>query len=137
MALKKRNKVSPEFSMSSLTDIIFLLLIFFMLTSSLVSPEAINLKLPSNKTISTVEQFNKIKLKIDRKGRYKINGRTHTIKGVSDILDKAISKSGNPKKVTLSIEPDANAPVEKVVEIFDKALTLDINPVLAAQKFVD
>ena len=137
MALKKRNKVSPEFSMSSLTDIIFLLLIFFMLTSSLVSPEAINLKLPSNKTITSVEKLDKIKLKIDRKGRYKINGRTYTIKGVNGILDKAISKSGNPKKVTLSIEPDANAPVEKVVEIFDRALTLDINPVLAAQKFVD
>ena len=48
MGLKKRSKVSAEFSMSSLTDIIFLLLIFFMLTSSLVAPNALNLKLPGS-----------------------------------------------------------------------------------------
>jgi len=40
MALKKRNKVSSKFSMSSMTDIVFLLLIFFMVTSTLISPNA-------------------------------------------------------------------------------------------------
>ena len=48
MGLKKRNAVNAEFNMSSLTDIIFLLLIFFMLTSSLVSPNALNLRLPGD-----------------------------------------------------------------------------------------
>lgn len=48
MALKKRSRVSAQFNMSSLTDIIFLLLIFFMLTSSLVAPNALNLKLPGS-----------------------------------------------------------------------------------------
>ena len=48
MGIKKRNKVNAQFSMSSLTDIIFLLLIFFMLTSSLVAPNALNLKLPGS-----------------------------------------------------------------------------------------
>lgn len=43
---KKKSKISAEFNMSSLTDIIFLLLIFFMLTSSIVAPNALNLKLP-------------------------------------------------------------------------------------------
>ena len=50
MAVKKRSKVSAEFNMSSLTDIIFLLLIFFMLTSSIVTPNALNLQLPGKKT---------------------------------------------------------------------------------------
>ena len=45
MGMKKRTKVSAEFSMSSLTDIIFLLLIFFMLTSSMVIPNGLNLRL--------------------------------------------------------------------------------------------
>ena len=49
MGMKKRTKVSAEFSMSSLTDIIFLLLIFFMLTSSMVVPNALNLQLPGSK----------------------------------------------------------------------------------------
>ena len=50
MSLKRKNKTSSEFSMSSMTDIIFLLLIFFMLTSNLVAPNALNLKLPGKST---------------------------------------------------------------------------------------
>ena len=49
MGIKKKSKVSPNFNMSSLTDIIFLLLIFFMLTSSMVIPNALNLQLPGKK----------------------------------------------------------------------------------------
>ena len=46
MALKRRQRISPEFSMSSMTDLIFLLLIFFMITSTMVSPNAIKVLLP-------------------------------------------------------------------------------------------
>ncbi len=46
MALKRRQKISPGFSMSSMTDLIFLLLIFFMITSTMVSPNAIKVLLP-------------------------------------------------------------------------------------------
>lgn len=46
MALKRRHRISPRFSMSSMTDIIFLLLIFFMITSTMVSPNAIKVLLP-------------------------------------------------------------------------------------------
>ena len=46
MALKRRQRISPGFSMSSMTDLIFLLLIFFMITSTMVSPNAIKVLLP-------------------------------------------------------------------------------------------
>ena len=46
MSLKRRQKISPSFSMSSMTDLIFLLLIFFMITSTMVSPNAIKVLLP-------------------------------------------------------------------------------------------
>ena len=49
MALKRRTKISPNFSMASMTDIIFLLLIFFMITSTVVSPNAIKVLLPQGK----------------------------------------------------------------------------------------
>lgn len=59
MNLRGRNKVTPEFNMSSMTDIVFLLLIFFMLTSTMVTTNALDLVLPkakgktdSNKSIS-------------------------------------------------------------------------------------
>ena len=56
MNLRGRNKVSPEFSMSSMTDIVFLLLIFFMLTSPVITPEALDLILPKAKGKTTSVQ---------------------------------------------------------------------------------
>ena len=53
MNLRGRNKVSPEFSMSSMTDIVFLLLVFFMLTSPVITPEALDLILPKAKGKTT------------------------------------------------------------------------------------
>ncbi|MCB0596361.1 MAG: biopolymer transporter ExbD, partial [Phaeodactylibacter sp.] len=82
MGLKKRSKVSAEFSMSSLTDIIFLLLIFFMLTSSLVAPNALNLKLPSSSKTST-PSTNKIDdVRISQGGNYYLNNRSISLEGL-------------------------------------------------------
>lgn len=49
MALKQRTKVDASFSMASMTDIIFLLLLFFMITSTVVNPNAIKILLPESK----------------------------------------------------------------------------------------
>lgn len=60
MAIKTRNKISPEFSMASMTDIVFLLLLFFMISTTMISPNALKLLLPrsdgqvSDKPITTV-----------------------------------------------------------------------------------
>ena len=56
MALRSRNKVNPNFNMSSMTDIVFLLLIFFMLTSTLVSPNALKLLLPNSQSKTLEKQ---------------------------------------------------------------------------------
>lgn len=49
MALGSKNKVSPDFNMSSMTDMVFLLLIFFLLTSNFVTPSGLNINLPTSK----------------------------------------------------------------------------------------
>ena len=46
MAVKGRNKVSPEFNMSSMTDIVFLLLVFFIIASTMISPNGVDVLLP-------------------------------------------------------------------------------------------
>jgi len=56
MNLRGRNKISPEFSMSSMTDIVFLLLVFFLLTSPAITPDALDLILPKAKGKSTNQQ---------------------------------------------------------------------------------
>ena len=56
MALRTRNKVNPNFSMSSMTDIVFLLLIFFMVTSTLIAPTALKLLLPKSSNQVSAEK---------------------------------------------------------------------------------
>ena len=58
--LKRKNKISPQFSMSSMTDIIFLLLIFFMITSTMVSPNAIKVLLPQSSQQTSAKPLTRV-----------------------------------------------------------------------------
>ena len=60
MALKRRHRITPQFSMSSMTDIIFLLLIFFMITSTMVSPNAIKVLLPQGKQQTSAKPLTRV-----------------------------------------------------------------------------
>lgn len=62
MALKRRNKANPAFSMSSMTDIVFLLLIFFMITSTMVHPTAIKMLLPKASTQTSAKPYTTVSL---------------------------------------------------------------------------
>lgn len=60
MALKRKNKVESLFSMSSMTDIIFLLLIFFMISSTVVTPNAIKVLLPQGKKQTAAKPLTRV-----------------------------------------------------------------------------
>ena len=64
MALKRRAKISPNFSMASMTDVIFLLLIFFMITSTVVSPNAIKVLLPQGKQQTSAKPLTRVIISI-------------------------------------------------------------------------
>jgi biopolymer transport protein ExbD len=133
MGLKKRSKVSAQFNMSSLTDIIFLLLIFFMLTSTLVAPNALNLKLPGTSTqrVSSTDRLDEVR--IDREGRYFFNNRRISIDDLDGRLARA-TRGRAANSVSIIIAPDRGADVEYVVAVMDLALRYDINGVLASEK---
>ncbi len=131
MALKKKSKVSAEFSMSSLTDIIFLLLIFFMLTSSVVTPNALNLKMPGSSTSSVTVSEKPDDVTITRKGTLQVNGKT-TSKGQ---LDRKLNdiRRRKGKKTSMTISPKKGAPTEAVVLVMDAMRRLGINGILAME----
>ncbi len=133
MGLKKRSKVSAEFSMSSLTDIIFLLLIFFMLTSSLVSPNALNLKLPGSSKTKVADTSKIDDVRITKKGNYYLNGKRIA---VSD-LEKALSRRAarQKSKLNITISPDKGATTEDVVAVMDIAMRYDINGILSTESY--
>ncbi len=127
MALRKKNKASAEFSMSSLTDIIFLLLIFFMLTSSMVVPNALNLKLPGKRKNNTELKAPPANVTIKRDGSYWIGGK----KVSKNRIEKAVialGKKGRP--VSMTITPDPNVPNQYVVAVIDIAQRYKVETML-------
>ncbi|MCB0641899.1 MAG: biopolymer transporter ExbD, partial [Phaeodactylibacter sp.] len=119
-----------EFSMSSLTDIIFLLLIFFKLTSSLVAPNALNLKLPgtSQNRSSTPSKLDDVA--ISSSGSYYLNGQKMALGSLDQELAKRARRSSTT--YAISISPETQTPTEYVVNVMDIGLRYHINTVLAA-----
>jgi len=129
MGLKKRSKVSAQFSMSSLTDIIFLLLIFFMLTSTLVAPNALNLKLPGSGNPSTSSSSKAPEIDIRKNGTYLLDGKRISAKNIEEAIRRL--KRGK-SKLDIIIAPEKGAPVELVVTVMDIAMRNNVNTILAA-----
>lgn len=127
MGLKKKAKVSAEFSMSSLTDIIFLLLIFFMLTSSMVVPNALNLKLPGKSKSSTELKAPPTNITIKRDGSYWIRGEKVSLLRIEKAV-RELGKKGRPVSMTLT--PDPNVPNQYVVSIMDIAFRYGVETIL-------
>jgi biopolymer transport protein ExbD len=128
MGLKRRSKVSAEFSMSSLTDIIFLLLIFFMLTSSLVQ---IRLDLPEAeaKTIAPSD----IIVEISPKGQYKLKGEVTQLRYLQNGIQELIQQSDNPDKATVTIAAEKGVEWKKVSEVMKIANNLKCRAIIATQ----
>lgn len=136
MGLKKRTKVSAEFNMSSLTDIIFLLLIFFMLTSSVVSPTAINLKLPnsSKQAKQTKKVDGPIKLNINKRKEYTLNSRRLAESAVRGKLASIIANDRRaPEDITIVLSIDENVDAQTLVSNVDMINDFGIKMVLATK----
>lgn len=116
--------------MSSLTDIIFLLLIFFMLTSTVVAPNALNLKLPGRADTPASPSTERLdEVRIDEAGELYFNDRRIS---ATDLEGQLQPQAG--RGYSILIAPDREAPVEGVVTVMDLAMRFDINGVLAAEE---
>lgn len=116
MNLKGRNKVSPEFSMSSMTDIVFLLLVFFLLTSPSVTPEVLDLVLPKAEGKSAKSKD--VSVSINKKMQYYINAKRVTQTGLEGLLIKSLQS--NPD-ATIVLRVEQGVPIEKAVHVMDIA----------------
>ena len=128
MNLRGRNKVTPEFNMSSMTDIVFLLLIFFMIASTLVSAEAIDLLLPSSTSKTT--QTKSVSVSVDKNNSYYID-----LKKVSKetLESELLTKIGGAESPTITIRSDQDVEMKHVVYIMDIANRNKIKSTLAVK----
>ena len=126
MALRSRNKVSANFNMSSMTDIVFLLLIFFMLTSTLVSPNALKLLLPSSKAKTLEKQT--ISISITKDIDFYINEQKVTTENIEQELKLLINNEVEP---AIILHTDKTVAIEHVVKVMDIAYRNKYKIVLA------
>ena len=128
MALKSRNKVSPNFNMSSMTDIVFLLLIFFMLTSTLVSPNALKLLLPNSKAKTLEKQT--ISVSINKDLDFYINENLVIVSNLENELKQVLSQQQEP---AIILHADKTVDIEHVVKVMDIAYRNKYKIVLATK----
>ena len=126
MALRSRNKVTPNFNMSSMTDIVFLLLIFFMLTSTLVSPNALKLLLPNSKSKTLEKQT--ISISIDKDINFYIDENQVDITELETRLINILSSELDP---AIILHSDKSVDIEHVVKVMDIAYRNNYKIVLA------
>jgi len=118
MDLKSRHKVDAAFSMSSMTDIIFLLLIFFMLTASFVTPSGLPVNLPTSRSTTIVMQ--KVSVTITKDKQYFVNNRRIN----KADLETALARELNGKEGVVSLHIDKSVPSEDLVYVAGIATSL-------------
>ncbi|MBY8963883.1 biopolymer transporter ExbD [Flavobacterium sp. D11R37] len=129
MKFRSRNKVTPEFNMSSMTDIVFLLLIFFMLTSTMVTTNALDLNLPKAK--GKTENNQNVSVNITKELEYFIDQDPVAEDNLEAQLS-GIMAGAEDKAIVLRVEQ--GVPIEKAVTVMDIAnrnhykIVLAVNP---------
>ncbi|MEN8880056.1 MAG: biopolymer transporter ExbD [Polaribacter sp.] len=128
MNLRGRNKVDPSFNMSSMTDIVFLLLIFFMLTSTLVTVSAIDVLLP--KAGGKTENNTSVAVSITNTSQFYID---KTKVSSSNLENELLKSVGSDKKKTVIIRGDKNVPYKNVMQVIDIANKNKLKMILAVK----
>ena len=128
MDIRGRNKVTPEFNMSSMTDIVFLLLIFFMLASTLVTTNAIDILLP--KASGKTENKQSVSVSIKKDLTYYIDQKRVGESILESELIAALSTENSP---TIVLRAEKSVPVDNVVKIMDIANRNKFKVILAVR----
>jgi|TARA_B110000967_G_scaffold39062_1_gene38723 biopolymer transport protein ExbD len=127
MNLRGRNKITPEFNMSSMTDIVFLLLIFFMIASTLTKQlDTIEVKLPQAK--GKTENRSSITVSINKDNRFYIDDKTVS---KSKLKAQLLSTLGKSDSRVIILRAEKNVSIEEVVFVMSIANQNSIKVVLA------
>jgi biopolymer transport protein ExbD len=114
MAIKARNKRKVEFNMASMSDLVFLLLIFFMITSTLISPNAIKLLLPNSSSKTMAKQ--NVTIYINEQFNYYLDKRRVEEQNLESVLAQELNAYDQG---TVVLRSDKSVPVQYVVNVID------------------
>lgn len=130
MAIKRRLKADSSFSMASMSDIVFLLLIFFLVTSTLINPNALNLLLP--KSTNQVSAKRHVSVGIKHLGQesygYFVDKRAVPFSNIEPLLQQKLMNSEDP---TVTVYMDMTVPVDELVKVMNIAKKNNYKSILA------
>ncbi|MBB4077567.1 biopolymer transport protein ExbD [Lewinella aquimaris] len=129
MGLKRSNKANAQFNMSSLTDIIFLLLIFFMLTSNFVQIRPFDLPKSDSQTVAPTN----IVVELEKSGALRVNNITVTEASVLAALSDALEQTNNQKDATVTIVAETGVPFSRITPIMNLAAQRRARAIIATQ----
>ena len=135
MALKRRNRVEATFSMSSMTDLIFLLLLFFVMASTMSSPNDIKINLPQARAKTSTKQV-VAKVNIDELGNYSVAlGNKKAVKIMPEDLEQYIVEAiGGDSTAYIALHADQDIAYKEVVRVLDIANQHKMKIVIATKK---
>ena len=135
MSLKRRNRVEATFAMSSMTDLVFLLLLFFVMASTLSSPNDIKINLPQSRA-EKVTRPQVAKVSIDNLGNYFVAvGREKPVAISPDDLEGHLSRiQASDTTMYIALHADEDVPYKEVVRVLDIANVHHMRLVVATKR---
>lgn len=126
MGIKRSSKINPNFNMSSMTDIVFLLLLFFMVSSTLINPNALRLLLPKS-TNQTSDHPNTV-VSIDKNYTFYLNEKVIPFSLLEKKLVEELKDREDP---CISLQADKSVPLEQIVKVMNIAKDHNYRLILA------
>ncbi len=126
MAITQRNKINVGFSSTGMTDVVFNLLIFFMLTSTLVHPTALKLLLPQGSSQTSAKPQTTVSITSDQ--RYYVENQPVAFEDLESILKQ---KLGANPDTYISLHADKTVPFESVVKVLNIAQSNNYKLIIA------
>lgn len=134
MGLKRRSKIDPSFNMSSMTDMMFLLLLFFMIASTMSAPNDLRIKLPQSKSKASTKIV-LVKVNIDSEGNYAVaegNGKATPI-AFEELEGYLTNAMACDTSTFVSLHADENIAYKEIVKVLDIANQNKLKIVIATK----
>jgi biopolymer transport protein ExbD len=130
MIIKRKRHFKPEVSTSSLNDIMFFLLLFFLIVSSLANPNVIKLLLPNSKSAQNLNK-QQITISITKDKRYYIDSKQINFTEIESLLKSRISSLKEP---TVILRLENSLTVQDLVDVLEIGTRLKVKMVMATNK---
>lgn len=132
MAIKRGSKVDKSFSSSAMTDLMFLLLIFMLIATTLINPNALKLELPKSSNQLKDKAITTVSIKMERNG-YSYYVELDKVNGLEDLERALRARLQGQEHPTVSLHCDKKIPVEQVVNVMNIAKQNKYKLILATQ----